>query len=105
MNGFEQVGNSWAHLIGRKGNQDEMIHELYGRVFERLDAIYKLVAKYDGQTIPTVSSDLKNALLVKACNNDPVQIDLVLNNCLSPNTNKVKYKKFGTECNAYSNYA
>lgn len=37
-------------------------------------------------------STLKDALLVKACDNDPAQIDLVLNNCLSPNTNKSKYK-------------
>jgi len=37
-------------------------------------------------------SELKDALLVKACDNDPGQIDLVLNNCLSPNTNKGKYK-------------
>ncbi len=37
-------------------------------------------------------SELKNALLIKACDYDPAQIDVVLNNCLSPNTNKRKYK-------------
>jgi len=37
-------------------------------------------------------SKVKNMLLIKACNNDPEQIDLVLNNCLSPKTNKGKYK-------------
>jgi hypothetical protein len=37
-------------------------------------------------------SELKDALLVKECNNDPTIIDMVLNNCLSPNTNKCKYK-------------
>ena len=36
-------------------------------------------------------SDLKNALLVKACDNDIAQIELVLQNCLSPHTNKGKY--------------
>lgn len=36
-------------------------------------------------------SDLKNALLVKACDNDIAQIELVLQNYLSPHTNKGKY--------------
>lgn len=36
-------------------------------------------------------SDLKNALLVNACDNDIGQIELVLQNCLSPHTNKGKY--------------
>ncbi len=37
-------------------------------------------------------SELKDVLLIKACDNDPAQIDLVLNNCLSPSTNKSKYR-------------
>lgn len=46
-------------------------------------------------------SDLKDALLVNACDNDVAQIDLVLRTYLSPNTNKGKYmaklKKLITE--------
>ena len=36
-------------------------------------------------------SDLKNALLVNACDNDVAHIELVLRTYLSPNTNKGKY--------------
>ena len=37
-------------------------------------------------------SQLKNALLVTACKNDPTIINLVLNNYLAPKTNKTKYR-------------
>jgi len=37
-------------------------------------------------------SELKDALFLQACNYDPDTIDIVLNNCLSPNTNKRKYR-------------
>jgi len=38
-------------------------------------------------------SELKNALLLQACDYDIEIVDLVLNNCLSPNTNKGRYRK------------
>ena len=45
---------------------------------------------------------LKNALLLKACDYDMEKVDLILNNTLSPNTNKTKYRtKFIELLNSY----
>jgi len=47
-------------------------------------------------------SELKNALLLQACDYDIEKLDLVLNNCLSPNTNKGRYRnKFVNLINEY----
>jgi hypothetical protein len=47
-------------------------------------------------------SELKNALLLQACDYDIEILDLILNNCLSPNTNKSRYRnKFVNLINEY----
>ena len=38
-NGISQLGNSWANLIGKSGNHDTLIDELYEQVFKELEDI------------------------------------------------------------------
>lgn len=82
-------GNSLAEVLNSDANPLLTIFDSVFRLPEPDEA-----GQNEIQTLLSYRnlSELKNALLIKACGNDLAQIDLVLNNCLSPKTNKGKYR-------------
>jgi hypothetical protein len=81
-NGLMEVLNSPANIL----------LEIFDSIFDLPGSTEEVMNEKQSLFAYRKLSELKDALLVKACDNDPSQIELVLNNCLSLNTNKGKYK-------------
>jgi hypothetical protein len=89
MNLCQTEGNSLLEVLNSTANP---LLTIFDTIFDIPDASEPILSDIQSLLSYDKLSVLKDALLVKACNNDPSQIDMVLNNCLSPNTNKGKYK-------------
>ncbi|MBN1186482.1 MAG: hypothetical protein JXB49_29675 [Bacteroidales bacterium] len=86
---LEIDGNSLLVALNSTANP---LFALFNSVFDVSDESEPILNEIQSLLSYRKLSELKDALLIKACNNDLSQIDLVLNSTLSPNTNKRKYR-------------
>lgn len=82
-------GNSLLEVLNSTANP---LLTIFDTIFDIPDANEPMLSDIQSLLSYDKLSVLKDALLIKECHNDPIIIDMVLNNCLSPNTNKCKYK-------------
>jgi hypothetical protein len=82
-------GNNLLEVLNSTANP---LLTIFNTIFDIPDANEPILNNIQSLLSYSKLSTLKDALLVKACDNDPAQIDLILNNCLSPSTNKGKYR-------------